>query len=347
MTPLLRLLLGWFLFVPLLRAETYTVCHWNVENFGITDRFIENKRVKAAMKPESEINAMLNILGRIKPDILGVCEILQDPKDQYVKLLRQRLKEKGLDYPYLSTAKGEDPRIQCVLLSRFPIVKEEPITEESFKTTIQKKDGTKSEEERRPSRAILNTLIQVNDKTALRVFYCHLKSKRAYPEIVSDEKDETGDSFVRRHEALILKNASLRALEANPNEKQIIMGDFNDTPKSRAVQTIFGRKDASVRMFDLWLKDYFGDMWTHYYVPENEYSRIDYMVASQSLFETWVPDKSYLYRCNQADGAEFSHYSASDHRPLVAVFEMEDGQPKTKKKTEPPKLPDEDPADPK
>jgi endonuclease/exonuclease/phosphatase family metal-dependent hydrolase len=328
MIALSRSILCWLCLLHLATAETYTICHWNLENFGVTDRFIDNQRVKAAMKPEKEINAEMKILKRINPDILGVCEVLQDPDQKYLKLLKQRLKEAGLDYPYLSTALGDDSRIQTVLFSRFPIAKDEPLTQETYKATVQGTNGTTQEITKRPGRAILNCLIQVNDKTAVRVLYAHLKSKRAYPEIISDEKDEAGDTYVRRNEALIMKNAALRALQANPQEKLIMMGDFNDTPKSRTFKTILGLKDATVRMYDLWLKDYFGDMWTHYYIPENEYSRIDYMVVSEPLFHDWIAEKSYLYRCNQNDPEEFSHYTASDHRPLVAVFEADDGTPR-------------------
>jgi len=320
--PLLGLLL--LALCPLVQAQdSYTIGVWNVQNFGVTDRMIEGKYVKEAMKPDSEIRAMTAILKRLNPDVLGLVEVLQDPEDKYVKLMQATLKEAGLDYPHSTTCKGEDDRIQTLLLSRFPIVRTEHITDATFKATRKDpKTKTTTEIERRVGRGINQSIIEIRPGLQVRVLLAHLKSKMASPEIVSDDPDELGDGYIRRNEALILRGAMARAVQANPSERVIAMGDFNDTPKSRAVTTIIGSKGADIRFFDLWLQDWLGDWWTHFYFPEKSYERLDYMVVSQQLFHEWNKDKSFVYRHNQKDGREFNHYNASDHRPLLATFNI-------------------------
>ena len=318
--------------------ENYTICSWNVENFGVTDRFIDGKAVKSAMKPDSEIASMTAILKRIHPDILGLCEILQDPDDRYIKLLRAELKKAGLDYPHVSTCKGEDSRIQCLLLSRFPIVRNEPITDPEFKVTYKNPVSKETKPEtKHVQRGIVNAIIEIKPGHQVRVMLVHLKSKRPYPEIISDVKDETGDTYIRRNEAVILKGAMNRTLESDPDSRLIVMGDFNDTPRSRTVTTIIGPKSADNRCFDLWLKDWLGDWWTHYYIPEKSYERIDYMVVSKKLFTEWNGARSCIYRQNQTDGPEYNTYTPSDHRPLVAVFNLKPVQEIKENREETPK----------
>ncbi|MDD5260631.1 MAG: endonuclease/exonuclease/phosphatase family protein [Methylacidiphilales bacterium] len=327
-TPLRLLLPAFGIFLaclssPLQAAETYSICSWNVENFGVTDRIIDGNRVEIAMKPDKEIASMMAILKRLHPDILGLCEILQDPKDRYVKQVQSELKKAGLDYPHLSTCKGGDSRIQNVLLSRFPILREEPVTDQTFDSTL--KDPVTKLKTRQPhkmERGIINSVIEIKPGYQVRVMLVHLKSKRADPGIVSDEAKESGDAFVRRNEALIVKGAMNRVLDADPEARLIVMGDFNDTSRSRAVTTIIGSKDAANRCFDLWLKDWLGDWWTHYHFPEKSYERIDYMVVSKHLFGEWNTSKSCVYRQNQNDPPEYSTYAPSDHRPLLAVFNL-------------------------
>jgi len=316
----------WALSLQASTPKEIVVCSWNVQNFGVTDRMVDGKRVPKAMKPESEIESMLAILKRINPDILGVSEILQEPSsDLYLKLFRTKLKEAGLDYPYMTTVKGSDARIQNALFSRFPFASEEHLNTESFEVSMtDKKTKEVTKRQFKVGRGFINVVVQVTPTLQIRTMVAHLKSKRPYPELNDAATGEPGESFVRRNEALILKNAMNRYLTANPEIPLLAMGDFNDDGRSKAIQTIIGPKDATVRIFDLWLTDYFGDWWTHFYFPEKSYSRIDYIFVSQPLFSRFVKEKSFVYRPNQTDHAKYNSASSSDHRPLVADFSVED-----------------------
>lgn len=324
------LLLLALLLHPAAARDSYRVCLWNVQNFGVTDRFIDGKSVKAAMKPDSEIRAMAAILKRIDADILGAVEILQAPEDKYLRQFQATLKAAGLDYPHHATCVGEDSRIQTVLFSKFPIVRTEHVTAATYNATLKNpKTGATSTVQRRMERGINQAVVRIAPHHEVRVQLVHLKSKRPFPEIISDDKEEPGDGFVRRNEALIVRGTMTRALQANPSERILLMGDFNDTPRSRTLATLLGPKDAEHRVFDLWLTDWLGDWWTHFYFPEKSYERIDYMVASSALFSEWKRDTSFVYRHSQSDPPEFNHASASDHRPLVADFLLPPPPPAT------------------
>jgi endonuclease/exonuclease/phosphatase family metal-dependent hydrolase len=315
------ILLGFlFLTVSAHTSETYTVCTWNIENWGITDRFVGGRFEKEAMKPEIEMNSILSILKRINPDILGVSEILRDPKDKYLKLFQSRLKNEGLDYPYFATVHGSDSRIQCALFSRFPILEQYSHSDLQLEVTHQSKEGLRETSSQGLLRGLLHLRIQITPDYELQLMQVHLKSKRPDPTMIANSGEEKAEDYVRRQEALLIKNTMNRILINQPETNLLLMGDLNDTPRSKAVKTLIGTSKNESTTYDLWLQDWLGDWWTHFYFPEKSYSRIDYMIASEGLIRDWIKEKSYLYRSKEGDSELFLTYTASDHRPLVAVF---------------------------
>lgn len=320
MRTLLFLLL---LSIPALFSQspgTYSVCTWNLQNWGVTDRFVGGHFEKEAMKPEEEIRSVLAILKRIHPDILGVSEILRDPDDRYLKLLQNRLQSAGLLYPHFATIQGSDPRIQCAVFSRFPIVEQLAHENLHIEITHQQKGSPRERSSQGLLRGLLHLRIQIAPDYELQLMQVHLKSKRPDPTLLSDSPDETGDDFLRRQEALLIKNTMNQILSAKPETNLLLMGDLNDTIRSKSVKTLIGTAANQVQTYDLWLQDWLGDWWTHFYFPDKAYSRIDYMIASEGLMRDWIKEKSYLYRSKEGDGEEYNTYTASDHRPLVAIF---------------------------
>lgn len=305
---------------PVRAADSFSVCWWNIENWGETDRMVDGVRVPNAMKSPKEVAAVVAILRRMNPDILGVAEIVQAPDDRFLKLLRQLLAQAGLDYPYLSTVHGEDTRIQVALLSRFPIRSEEPFDRETFPVALTSPSTGEREEARfRVSRGFLNDRIEVAPGYFLQVMLAHLKSKLPEKSVIGEGGGESGDAYVRRREAELLRKHVDRFAADHPGADLLVMGDFNDTPTSRPLAPFFGSREnpdpAPVR--DLPLTDWLGDWWTHFYLPPKSYERIDYMFATPPLYGKFLPKESYLFRPEKGDGPGVRHLRRE--RPPAAL----------------------------
>ena len=321
-------LLLWLLAgVPAASAQTagpdgsFSAVWWNIENFGATDRMVDGQKVESAMKPQAEIDAVVAILQRLHPDLLGVAEVVRAPDDRYLKLLQTLLSRQGLDYPYYSTAHGEDPRIQAVLFSRFPIQSEAPFTDDVFPVTlVSPSTGMKMESRFRVGRGFVNAEVEVAPGVSIQVMLAHLKSRRAEPGVVGEEPGLGGDETVRAHEAQLLRRHIDDFVRDHPGADLLVMGDMNDTPTSKALRPLLGTPESPSPVRDLPLTDRFGDWWTEYFEPPKTYDRIDYIFATPSLYRRFLPKESYLYRPNEGDATQYDTYSASDHRPLFARF---------------------------
>jgi endonuclease/exonuclease/phosphatase family metal-dependent hydrolase len=316
-----------FLFtLPGARAEapsTFSVCSWNIENFGLASHHAKDGQVYYKMKPDEEIKAVIAILKKLNPDILGVNEIIQDPQDKYLQLFKSKLYEAGLDYPYTSTTHGEDTRIQDLLLSRFPIVEESPLNADTFPVTKHSRStGADEIVNMKMERGIVNCVVQIAPNYRLRVMQVHFKSRIPAPNIISEKPREHGDQLIRHNEAILLKAAVDRVMSKDPQEKLLVIGDFNDGTRSKTMETILDAKSSGHPLDELLLADYLGDSWTHYYSYYEEYTRIDHMLASSALKPDWIQNRSFIYRKNAGDTTELDSYRASDHRPLFSVFSV-------------------------
>jgi endonuclease/exonuclease/phosphatase family metal-dependent hydrolase len=103
------------------------------------------------------------------------------------------------------------------------------------------------------------------------------------------------------------------------------VGDFNDTRESPAIRTIIGR--GKHKLVDTRPAERNGETpsgsqlrtvtWTDYYAKTDSYSRIDYILLSPALARDWVTNGTYVL-------AVPGWGVASDHRPIVAAFEIKD-----------------------
>ena len=142
--------------------------------------------MKDAPKPEQEIAAVVQVLGQIRPDIVGIVEI---GDESMLDDLQKRLRTAGLDYLYREWVMGADERRHICLLSKFPIVERNSRDDVRFEL-----DGRTL----RMNRGILDVTVEVNPKYRLRLVGAHLKSRRAVPELRSGPHASAGGSVAAR-----------------------------------------------------------------------------------------------------------------------------------------------------
>src|SRR4051812_2657030 len=210
---------GWLLvviasFLPaLLRAETFRVAEYNVENY--LDQPTETRRSVKSDEAKAKIRESIRAL---KPDVISFEEM---GTTNAILELRASLKAEGLDFPYWEHVSGFDTNIHLAVLSKFPITARRPHTNENFLL-----DGRRFS----VSRGFLEVDIQVNTNYSFTLLGAHLKSKRPVPE--GDEAE------MRLQEAKLLREKVDALLTTNPNANLVVLGDFNNTKDSPSTKAL-------------------------------------------------------------------------------------------------------------
>ncbi|HMP76913.1 MAG TPA: endonuclease/exonuclease/phosphatase family protein [Kiritimatiellia bacterium] len=274
--------------------DEFSVMTYNLWRFSYEDRDRDGQ--KDNFKPEDQIAALVAVVSNARPDVLAVQEI--GDGDSF-EILRRRLGEAGLDMPHTEYFILPHSTVGLGLLSRFPIVGRHSITNETH---------TLGGEELPVQRGFLVVDIQVNPKYRFRLFNAHLKSKLFHP---------LGQTEMRRNEARLLNKHVRRAIDRSKNLNVVVVGDMNDRITSSPLRELIGRPRY---LHDLRPRDFVGDIWTHLWEFNEEYSRIDYIFVNDAMRPEVVADKSYVVRDPQAA-------LASDHRPVIAVFKASDLKP--------------------
>jgi endonuclease/exonuclease/phosphatase family metal-dependent hydrolase len=286
--------LGWLTAPQPATAAPFVVMSYNIANWLTTDRTIGGKRSSAAPKPETEKDAVTSIIVAHKPDVLGICEIgsRDDLED-----LRSRLKARGLDYPHAAWNEGIDKERHVALLSRFPIVAHH----DTQKPATFDIDG----HPQAIQRGILDVTVEPQRGYSLRLIGLHLKSRRPVPDVDQEALRAKEAWFVRKHIDAIL--------EKDPGAKLLLFGDLNTTRDDYPIKHIQNASGSPARLSDIRVEDDRGERWTHYYVAADEYSRIDYLMASPALRPDVVLKKSGI-------DSSPEWQTASDHRAIFATI---------------------------
>ena len=265
----------------------FSVMTYNLYRFSYEDR--DHDGQKNNFKPEEQIRAVVEVIKNASPDVLAVEEI--GDADSF-QILRDRLSAAGLSYPHTEFLMRPEATVGLAVLSRFPIVGRNPITNETY---------TIASEELPVQRGFLNVDIQVNKDYRFRLIVAHLKSKLFHP---------LGQTEMRRNEARLLNKHVRRMLNRNPELNLVVVGDMNDTITSSALRELIGTPPYLV---DLRPSDYVGDIWSHFWEFQESYERLDYIFVSEAMRPEVVVEKSHVVRDPAA-------HAASDHRPVMGVF---------------------------
>jgi len=265
---------------------------YNVENWLTMDRYKDGESSKNAPKPDDEKAAVIAIISRHKPDILGLCEI---GTAEDLAEIQEKLKGAGCDLPHLHYTSGTDPVRRLGLLSRYPIT----ATHKPAITTFRMNGG-----EFGINRGILDATVTAKGKS-YRFIGVHLKSKR--------EVKEYDQEQFRINEARLLRQHVDSILGADENARLVVYGDFNDTRPTGTIRTITGQYNAPGYLTAIPAKDSKGHAWTHHWAPHDIYSRIDFVTVSRVL-RTEVD-----FRASRIiDDEDWD--KGSDHRPILALF---------------------------
>jgi endonuclease/exonuclease/phosphatase family metal-dependent hydrolase len=284
-------------------ADTFRVATYNVENYLIQPTESRPQPKSAAAKAK-----VRESIGALNPDVLALEEI--GSPDALMEL-RASLKADGLDFSYWEFVGGDDTNIHVAVLSKLPIVARRPHTNETYLL-----DGRRFH----VSRGFADVDIRAAPDFTFTLIAAHLKSRRPVPE--ADEAEQ------RLEEAKILRGIVDKDFAANPNAKLIVLGDFNDVKDSVAIKKIIGR--GRVKLVDTRPAERNGDSapaentffdpravtWTQYYGKADTYSRMDYILVSPALNHYWVRNETYVLTMPNWG-------VASDHRPIVATFNVE------------------------
>lgn len=272
-----------------------TFAAWNVRNYVLHPPAGPDGSPLLSAKPAESVQAVVQTLADIRPDIVGLCEIgtRRDLAD-----LQRRLKKSGVNLPYAAWVDGDDAVRKLALLSRFPLGPSRHMTKERFLL-----GGLP----RQPRRGFLDTTVRIRPDFHVRVLGAHLKSRRI---VAGYDQAE-----FRRAESLLLRRRIDDILQREPTTKLLLFGDLNDTKNSPAVRGLQGRRGDPSALTALTLSDRHGDQWTYHWAETDEYSRIDYVMASGALRPFIDRRASRVHRTP-------AWRVASDHRPLVVVFDL-------------------------
>jgi endonuclease/exonuclease/phosphatase family metal-dependent hydrolase len=266
---------------------------YNVENWLTMDRYVDRRILKGTPKPESEKQAVVQILVKHAPDVIGLSEIGEATD---LAEIQKDLKAAGLDLPHSHHAGGSDTTRHLGLLSRFPItstakpaVSEYQLAGQTFAI----------------NRGILDATVAARGKS-YRFLGVHLKSKRDV---------EIGDQeAIRLQEARLLRRHVDSILQTDADARLIVYGDFNDTRPTPVIKAVTGNYNEPTYLTAIPAKDSDGHAWTYHWALHDTYSRIDFIMVSRGIREEVVFEAAKII-----DDPEWDE--ASDHRPILAIFQ--------------------------
>ena len=165
------------------------------------------------------------------------------------------------------------------------------------------------------SRDCLEVDIAVGSQT-LTLLVNHFKAQ---------DSDKKKSSAKRREQAE--RVAELVKMADRDGKLTIVLGDLNFDPKKDKKE---GSLDPLLKNNKLPIMDPFpADTWTHYYVPQKEIGRLDYILPHKNInvLSTNILRKGLTTKCKQYTGERYptigpEHTEASDHCPTSVVIEV-------------------------
>ena len=258
-------LIALLLFHSFAFGESVRLATYNLENYLVMDRYVNDAWRKSYPKPESEKAVIRKAIKQAMPDILAVQEI--GPLS-FLKELKADLAQEGIEYPYFSHMQGDDTVRHLAVLSKLAPVE-----------VVRHQDLEINYQNRRQfvKRGMLELSFEQSNGKVFKLFVVHLKSR--WTNVKSDP-----ESLHRRTlEAEACRNRIIERTFEMGIMDFIIAGDFNDHPESAPLRRFCQRGDLALGTL-VPAFDSRGECWTHYYSREVVYSLVDGFIVSELLF---------------------------------------------------------------
>lgn len=285
----------WLATIAAAWAERVTIATYNLENYVAANRMTEDGYRQDYPKPEVEKAALRAVIRSVNADVIAFQEMGPWP---YVKELQRDLARDGCDYPNVELLEADDADRHVAIFSRRPFKLVRKHTDLAFSYFKQPE---------RVKRGLLEARIQVGT-TELTVFAVHLKSR------FTDRPDDPMSNIRRAGEAVAVRDRVLTLFPDPEVTPFVILGDFNDVPRSRPLAAL-SHRGKTIIAEPVHAEDSRGETWTHCYHKEESYSRIDYVLASPGLRDAVVDHRAKILDIPET-------LKASDHRPVVLTLEL-------------------------
>lgn len=318
-------------------AKTFKLVSYNVENlFDLTKDgteytgYIPNTGYGWAKDiVDIKVTNIAKVIKDLKADVVALQEV--ESKKSLI-FLRNRLRDFGVDYPYLEIADSRSTTVKCAVMSKIPIVKKEEIRVDN-----------------ESARNILKVTLDI-DGNPLILFINHWKSKVSseswripYAKRLKEEIDKLKDDvdFILTGDF----NSSYNEYETFRNS-----GRLNDTDGITGInhilrtvkdsemvnEKVLTKQASNEYLYNMWLEISKSRRWSHNFFGDK--TSLDNLVVSKGLYDdkgiSYVDnsfdkfDPAYLfkgnaiYRWQRAKSGRGKHLGRgySDHLPVFAYF---------------------------
>lgn len=283
-----------------LGADTVRIATYNLENYLIMDRRIDDQWRPAYPKPEDQKSALRAVIAAVNPDILALQEMGPAP---FLAELQRDLIREGLDYPYAYVFESEDNVRHLAVLSRIPFAEVRGHRGLDFPYFGERE---------KIRRGLLEVVFE-GEAGDWSLFVVHLKSKW------TERADDPEAALKRTGEATAARDFILDQYDPGGGARYIIAGDFNDTRDTAPLRRFLRRGPVSISEA-LPAIDSRGHSWTHHWERQDIYSRVDFLLVSPAMKDAVVDGRGHVY---DGPGSEIG----SDHRLVWADFMLQAGEP--------------------
>ena len=285
--------------LPLWSHAELRVATYNLDNYLVMDRHVENRWRPSYPKPENEKVIIRQNILRYQPDILALQEM---GPPEFLEELRADLAREGLHYTYAVHLEGPDPDRHLALLAKLAPKNVQKHTDLDFKYLDRRE---------RVKRGMLEVTFDSGDGDPFKVFIVHLKSRYA------EDREDPESQLRRVREAEACRNRIIERTYDIGKDRFMVVGDFNDHPASSTMRRFYRRGDIKIGTL-LPASDSRGDVWTYYYEKYGQYSLVDGFVISDALSSRVKTGRAHIV---DSPGAMVG----SDHRMLYLDLAKDSG----------------------